>query len=768
MLARARFRCWSFVLGVTAAAASAQEQPIPAFGTRAEAVTVDVVVPSRPAVAPQDHNAVPTFAARAEAITVDVVVLDKQGHAVVDLAPNEFTLLEDGRAQTIVGFEQRALAPPGTNAAPIDDGTQAATNERSSAPSGRTLAFLIDDLGIEPLHMTDVAKALTRWLTEKADARDDVTLATTSGDTWWSDTVGDGRADFQAVLGRLKGKKKLASVQDAMGDWEAYNIDTLGSPIEPPVAPSGPPRGVGSCFSSSPTSSMLERVMDRWFRTGACICDPMAVGTSIRSCRSQALGRSREVYGAATQRGLALLGGVERFSLGLAGTRGRKSVIVLSEALLRDIERSAFERAVDASRRGNTAVSFVDVRGLIALPFYGADQTAPPNPGDVGVMTMEATVLETGGGEYMADATGGSMVRDTNDLADGVTRLADESSAYYLLGYQSVHPLDGRWHKLDVKVSRPGVKVRARRGYFATAAAPSAGDQPAKEKKAKPRKGKGPQLPVRAIDPALAVGGERDGIPLRIAPYVFETNSSGGARVLVAVEVGTAALAFRGSDKQRTAQLDITILGVSRDHPKTVPIDAHVGLSVDAQAVGGWWTFTRELNLPHGVAQIRALVRDTASGRSGLVTQRLEIPRSDAAYMSTPMLSDRIQSGSGSGGVSRLVPAAHRRFQRRGYLYCAYEVYVAPGRELHRIPQVTGGYTLQDQDGQVIDLAPPTPIAMALGAQISRLIALPLERLDPGRYDLTLQIQDNEIGLNLEARQVFWVEPAAAAQAQPN
>ena len=61
----------------------------------------------------QEQRPVPVFPARAEAITADVVVLDKEGRPLRGLIKEDFTLLEDGRPQTIVGFEARELTPPG-------------------------------------------------------------------------------------------------------------------------------------------------------------------------------------------------------------------------------------------------------------------------------------------------------------------------------------------------------------------------------------------------------------------------------------------------------------------------------------------------------------------------------------------------------------------------------------------------------------------------------------------------------------------------------
>jgi VWFA-related protein len=710
--------------------------------------------------AAQEPATVPVFGAAAEAITVDVVVVDKDGRPVRDLRKEDFTLLEDGQPMPVVGFEPY-VAAPAAPAAALEAG--AATNEDAPASGGRTHAFLVDDLGIEPTHMPAVVKAIGGWLATGADARDAVTIATTSGDAWWSDSAGPGRADFDAVLGRITGKQRAASTQDAISEFEAYRIDLQGPGGGPGPTTASRPTGGGSCETGAEPFDVQSRVVDRWFRTGACLCEPMDVGASQRSCRGQVTVRATQVYRASRQRAQALLGGVERISRGFAGMRGRKSVIVFSESLLRDAQQAAFESAVDGSRRGNTAVSFVDVRGLVGLSFYGAGQSAAPSPGDVGSLTAETTRLSTEGGLYLAQATGGSMVSDSNDLAGGVARVADEASAYYLLGYQPDRPPDGKWRRLEVAVARPGVKVRARRGYFATAPTPAtASNAPAKPPKKKDEKRKPDEGPSRRLDPALAVGGQRPDIPLRIAPYVMETDAAGATRVLVAIEVGTGALTFEGTGAERTTQLDVTVLGVSRDGQSGGPLDSRVSLGIDAKAVGGFWMFTRELRLPRGPAQVRALVRDLATGRSGLVSSRFEVPDPAAPYLSTPILSDRLAPAAAGRGA-RIVPVAHRTFPESGILYCAYEVHAAPGRELHTLPKVTGAYTIEDEAGRVVASEAPTPIAIALGAQISRVLAFPLGRLGPGRFRLTIQAADRASGIDLTARETFVVEPAAAA-----
>jgi hypothetical protein len=113
----------------------------------------------------QEQRPVPVFPARAEAITADVVVLDKEGRPVRGLTREDFTLLEDGRRQTIVGFEARELTSPGKQTpregAVTDE--RVAENKGSSELGGRTFVFLLDDRGTELLPMEEVKKTIATW-----------------------------------------------------------------------------------------------------------------------------------------------------------------------------------------------------------------------------------------------------------------------------------------------------------------------------------------------------------------------------------------------------------------------------------------------------------------------------------------------------------------------------------------------------------------------------------------------------------------------------
>jgi hypothetical protein len=73
----------------------------------------------------------------------------------------------------------------------------------------------------------------------------------------------------------------------------------------------------------------------------------------------------------------------------------------------------------------------------------------------------------------LAEETHGRAITNVNALEEGLAQMVRESSAYYLLGYATEAPADGRFHRITVRVRRDGVDVRARR-----ASGPSTGRRP--------------------------------------------------------------------------------------------------------------------------------------------------------------------------------------------------------------------------------------------------------------------------------------------------
>ena len=79
----------------------------------------------------------------------------------------------------------------------------------------------------------------------------------------------------------------------------------------------------------------------------------------------------------------------------------------------------------------------------------------------------------------LAEETGGGffLLKKEDELGPTFTQVAQELHSQYILGF-SPATLDGKVHKLEVKVTKPGVKVRARKSYVATKAESGAGEAP--------------------------------------------------------------------------------------------------------------------------------------------------------------------------------------------------------------------------------------------------------------------------------------------------
>ena len=122
---------------------------------------------------------------------------------------------------------------------------------------------------------------------------------------------------------------------------------------------------------------------------------------------------------------------------------------------------------VGEAERSNVAFYPVDPRGLVAFDtsLGGLERTLTP----VADSRQLRTRLETL--KTLAVATDGIAVADSNDLDRGLKLVSDDLSSYYLLGYYSTNEkADGSYRRISVKVTRPGVKVRSRRGYRAASA----------------------------------------------------------------------------------------------------------------------------------------------------------------------------------------------------------------------------------------------------------------------------------------------------------
>jgi hypothetical protein len=119
------------------------------------------------------------------------------------------------------------------------------------------------------------------------------------------------------------------------------------------------------------------------------------------------------------------------------------------------------------ANRANVSFYPIDPRGLPAF-----DTPVGPNKPLSPVADHAQLVRRTESLHTLAINTDGIALVNSNDLRKQIRRIADDLTSYYLLGYYSTNSkLDGRFRTIKVRSKRPGIEIRARRGYNAATAA---------------------------------------------------------------------------------------------------------------------------------------------------------------------------------------------------------------------------------------------------------------------------------------------------------
>jgi VWFA-related protein len=125
----------------------------------------------------------------------------------------------------------------------------------------------------------------------------------------------------------------------------------------------------------------------------------------------------------------------------------------------------------DAANRNNTSIYSLDPRGLAPFEYDindgGAGNAIVSFQTDQRALQATQDTLRT-----LSEQTDGRAITNRNTLLEGLNQIARDSSFYYLIGYTSSQaPTDGKFHEIKVRVKRPGVEIRARRGYWAATTA---------------------------------------------------------------------------------------------------------------------------------------------------------------------------------------------------------------------------------------------------------------------------------------------------------
>lgn len=391
-----------------------------------------------PAPAAQEPADQPVFRAGVNFVRVDAIVTDRQGNPVTDLAQDDFEVIEDDQRQVIETFRLIKI----DTAAPVETAGRLTTrqDEENAAANedARIFVFFLDEYHVRLGNSLAARKQLVDFVQTQLGPRDLVSVMYPLSPL---DTVVLTRNHDQLIgaIERFQGRKFDYTPRNALEDR----------------------------YSNQPTE-IVERVR-RQVSLSALTGLSVKLG-ALREGR-KAIVLVSEGYVAMLPpqlRGpIASMPGLGNPNRGnpLAGETMQEDRVRFAAEL--DVQ-SELQRVFEEANRSNTAIYAVDPRGLSTGEFDIQDNV-------MGRASQDALRQTQNTLQVLASETDGRAIINRNDLATGMKQIVRDSSAYYLIGYNSTQSRsDGKFHPIKVRVRRPGVQVRARKGYWALTAVETA------------------------------------------------------------------------------------------------------------------------------------------------------------------------------------------------------------------------------------------------------------------------------------------------------
>jgi VWFA-related protein len=374
-----------------------------------------------------------TFRAATDLVQVDVSVLDKDRKPIRGLTAADFSVLEDGKARPVVAFipvdlpaHQPDAVLPGWRRDVSPDVT---TND--VRPEGRLVVIMFD------------------WSIRFVDQQ----LAHRIAAAAINQLAPGDQAAVVFTSAFANGGIPQAFTSDHARLLEAVNRPFAVALINPPYGATHDGRNKNGVMLDDPEG----------YQIGDCycrLCVPEAI-TRVADAVREVPGRRKSLLfigtffqgyeglnGPTSRRNLSGGGGAASAPLGGPG---------LCTAQL-DTVRNTMVRAASLA---NLTIHTLDPVGM-------ESEGNSPMGGGFGPEAGEKIRERQDGLSLLADFTGGRTVMNTNTPDEQIPAIFDESSSYYVLGFAPFDPkATGKFHKIDVKVDRPGVTLRTRAGYYA-------------------------------------------------------------------------------------------------------------------------------------------------------------------------------------------------------------------------------------------------------------------------------------------------------------
>jgi VWFA-related protein len=638
----------------------------------------------------------PTFKLRVDYVEVDVVVTDKGGNLVRDLKKEDFQVLEDGKGQTITNFTHVDIPVergdrPLFASEPIEPDVR--TNEKPF--DGRVYVMVIDDYHTRFGRTQRVKAAAKQFIERRFGANDVMAVVHTAAAANANQEFTSNKRLLLAAVDKTMGRKlDSATVNKTNEYYRTRDMRAQGDPLNDPD-------DAERAFNARSTLDTLRNIAE-WFG-------------SVHGRRKAILfvseGIDYDIY--------------DMIQANNGSNHGGASMVM-----------DASRDAITAATRSNVAIYGIDPRGLTDLGDESIEVGAFPDDTSLGIgqgSLWNEVRLSQDSLRMLSEETGGFAVVNRNDFSTAFTRIVEDNSSYYVLAYYPPDARPGRVHKIDVRVTRPGVTVRARKGYMTP-----------KEVKVTAASAKDIRTPeIRdAMDSPLPVSG----LTIHAFTAAFK-GAAPNASVLLGVELRGRDLQLIPTDKIYLSYMAIDVNGkVKGGTTDTIATNA-LKPETKARIEQSGLRMLNRLDLPPGKYQMRVAAHDSAGGAVGSVLLDLDVPD----FIKTPFSISGIVLTS---PIAAQLPTAHADEQLRGVLpgpavaarafaqneevALFAEIYDNQGGTAHKVDITT---TLTTDEGKQMFKIDEARDSTDLGGKTGGYgytTRIPLKDVEPGLYVLTV------------------------------
>lgn len=406
-----------------------------------------------------------------------------------------------------------------------------------------------------------------------------------------------------------------------------------------------------------------------------------------------------------------------------------------------NIVRQAMQDVIETATRANVSFYGIDARGLGAGLDESIEISGVPDETNDSMAIQNEVRRGQDSLRSISTETGGFALVNQNDLNESFERIIQENSSYYVLGYYASNDKrDGKFRNVQVRVTRPGLTVRARKGYTAPKGprpSTAAGNRLEAQMPAEIRDALASPIPSRGL-----------GVSMFAAPFV---GTAPKTSVALVVEIDPDKLIFVEQEGTFNADIEIHVLAIDgagkvRGGGRDVaPLRLHA--ATHALVVENGLRVTRRLELPPGRYQIHVGVRETNGGAIGTIRQDLDLPdfSKGQLHMSgialTSASANRMLTANPDPGLKDVLPSpptALRDFPRTDTLALFAEVY-----DNQTVPhRVAINTTVVADAGKVMFTSGDERASQELQGQkggYGYTGRIPLADLPPGRYVLRIE-----------------------------